>query len=116
MLRASETSILEKDAKEMESRLKMLQERMKQQQQEAEENAKLAGAGSNSRWKSSKAEKGSIRAYGKELQEKVKKRAEAQGGGDPVLRASLANSTEVFKRKPQANPPPGNYLSKGMIR
>ena len=100
----------------MESRLKMLQERMKQQQQEAEENAKLAGAGSNSRWKSSKAEKGSIRAYGKELQEKVKKRAEAQGGGDPVLRASLANSTEVFKRKPQANPPPGNYLSKGMIR
>mmetsp|Transcript_28190 Transcript_28190/g.40143 ORF Transcript_28190/g.40143 Transcript_28190/m.40143 type:complete len:589 (+) Transcript_28190:35-1801(+) len=111
--KVSETSVLEKDAKEMESRLKMLQERMKLQQQEAEANTKMAGAGSNSRWKSSKPEKGSIRGYAKDIQEKHKKRAEAEGGGDPVLRNTMMNSTDSGKRALSKQPnPPGNYLTK----
>lgn len=105
----------------MEARLKMLQERMRLQQQEAEVNAKLSGAGSNSRWKSSKAEKGSIRSYGKDVQEKHKKRAEADGGGDPSMRSSnmmTSSSIDVSssRRKQPEYPSAGNYLSKGRTK
>ncbi len=73
---------MEKEAKDMESRLQMLQDRMKQQQIDESSNK------SGSKWKSSSKEKGSISSYGKEVQEKHKKRSEAEGGGDPVLRAT----------------------------
>ena len=115
MVRVSETTILERDAKEMETRLKMLQERMRQQQQEAEANAKLAGAGSNSRWKSSKTEKGSIRSYGKEVQEKYKKRAEESG--DMSMRSAVMTSSSIdvsaSRRKQAEYPSAGNFLTKG---
>lgn len=95
----------------------MLQERMRLQQQEAEANAKLAGAGSNSRWKSSKAEKGSIRSYGKDVQEKQKKRAEG-GGGDSSMRSNMLTSSSIdvssSLRKQTEYPSAGNYLSKGL--
>ncbi len=74
---------MEKEAKDMESRLQMLQDRMKQQQ--IDESANKTGS---TKWKSSSKEKGSVSSYGKELQEKHKKRSEADGGGDPVLRAT----------------------------
>lgn len=72
----------------MESRLLMLQERMKQQQLESAENS--AKAGGSGKWKSARTEKGSIRAYGKEVNDKVKKRLENDGGGDPTLRATAS--------------------------
>ena len=118
MKRVSETTILERDAKEMEARLKMLQERMRLQQQEAEANAKLAGAGSNSRWKSSKTEKGSIRSYGKEVQEKHKKRTE-ESGGDTSIRSAVMTSSSIdvsaSRRKQVEYPSAGSFLSKGQI-
>ena len=118
MKRVSETTILERDAKEMEARLKMLQERMRLQQQEAEANAKLAGAGSNSRWKSSKTEKGSIRSYGKEVQEKHKKRTE-ESGGDTSIRSAVMTSSSIdvsaSRRKQAEYPSAGSFLSKGQI-
>jgi hypothetical protein len=65
---------LEKEAKEMEQRLKVLQERMTLQQLESE-STKSSGS---SKWKSSKTEKGGIRTYGKEIQEKYRKRSSAE--------------------------------------
>lgn len=63
----------------------MLQDKMKTQQLDGSVGGAQAGSG---KWKSAGVEKGSIRAYGKEVQEKVKKRLDASGGGDPALRST----------------------------
>jgi hypothetical protein len=81
--RVTVTDTLKKDASEMEARLQALQERMRQQQRESEAQAK---AGSSAKWKSARAEKGSVTRYQKEVQDKHKKRHETEGGGDPALR------------------------------
>jgi hypothetical protein len=73
---------LEKDAKEMEVRLKMLQERMLQQQLADEAVLKPGG----SRWGSARTDKGSIKSYAQDVQEKHKKRAAA--AADPAARAT----------------------------
>lgn len=73
----------------MEARLQLLQDRMQAQQTTG---GAQAGRGS---WKSGSADKGSIRAYGKEVNEKVKKKLEATGGGDPALRSTLSSKRAV---------------------
>eukprot|EP01039_Chlorochromonas_danica_P007291 gene7291-8068_t len=75
---ATESQLLEKDTKEMEARLTLLQERMRQQNQENERNKMMANNGS--RWKTSKPERGSIRQYGKEVTDKVKRRLAGEVG------------------------------------
>jgi hypothetical protein len=96
----------------------MLQERLRQQQQEAEVNAKVT-AGSSARWKSAKPEKGSIRSYAKDVQEKQKKRAEAESS-EQMLRSvmSIAGESDSSKKKLMTGnaPPPGNFMTKGIIR
>lgn len=84
----------------------MLQERMKQQQLEsAEAAAKTGGSG---KWKSAGAEKGSIRAYGKEVNDKVKKRLEASGaGGEAALKSTGS------MRRPTRQPSGADFKSKG---
>lgn len=84
--KVSSTDILENEAKEMEMRLRALQERM-QQEQMAESLVPKKGG---SRWKSARTDKGSVTSYGKDVQEKYKKKAAAEGGGDPILRATAA--------------------------
>lgn len=79
--RVSETELLEKDAKEMEIRLKMLQDRMEQQRLEDASVVKVGGA----RWSGARVDKGSVSTYARDLQEKYKKKREAEGGGDPAL-------------------------------
>ncbi|KAJ1438183.1 hypothetical protein B484DRAFT_444780 [Ochromonadaceae sp. CCMP2298] len=91
------TDTLKKDASEMEARLQALQERMRQQQRESEAQAK---AGSSAKWKSARAEKGSVTRYQKEVQDKHKKRHETEGGGDPALRtAPRASGTHRTARQ-----------------
>jgi hypothetical protein len=65
----TESQVLEKNAREMEMRLQLLQERMRQQN--AEQSQRPAGS---TRWKGSKLEKGSVTQYGREMSEKVKQR------------------------------------------
>ena len=94
----------------MEARLKMLQDRMKLQQLEAEAIAKVGG-GSNARWKSSKVEKGSIRAYGKDVVEKHKKR-EMDGTGDLSLRTSGSMKINSKQSVVEENE---NFTNKGIV-
>lgn len=90
--RETETDRLKKDADDMEARLLMLQDRMKSQNIDA--GGAQAGSG---KWKSGSVEKGSIRAYGKEVQEKVKKKLDATNGGDPALRTTNKRPTKVLE-------------------
>lgn len=84
----------------------MLQERMKQQQLDSAEAA--AKSGGSGKWKSAGAEKGSIRAYGKEVNDKVKKRLEASGAnGDAVLKSTGG------LRRPARQPSGADFKSKG---
>ena len=80
--------MLKKDAEEMEKRLQALQERMKQQQLQDEAKTMSGGGSSsiNNKWKSASKEKGSVTNYGKDVQERYRKRVGAQTVGDPVLR------------------------------
>lgn len=79
--------MLKKDAEEMEKRLQALQERMKQQQlQDEAKTTSGGGSSSNNKWKSASKEKGSVTNYGKDVQERYRKRVGAQTVGDPVLR------------------------------
>lgn len=105
ILRVTETEILKKDTDEMESRLLMLQERMKQQQLESAEAS--AKSGGSAKWKSARPEKGSIRAYGKEVNDKVKKRMDAEGTGDATLRPSAS------MRRPAKATAGSDFKSKG---
>eukprot|EP01038_Epipyxis_sp_PR26KG_P010028 gene10028-13484_t len=95
---AKESDILSKDAKEMENRLKFLQDRLLVQQQENDSNP---NSNNGSKWKSSRVEKGGIRTYGKEVQEKIRKKSEAEGGGDPILRHY--NNTKKLQQTTNTN-------------
>jgi len=99
----SQTVVLEKDAKEMEERLKMLQERLEKQRLEDAAVPKPGG----SRWNSARVDKGSVLTYNKDLQEKYKKKVESQGGGDPALWITSTNKKE--KRKTESHI---NYMNK----
>lgn len=81
-LRSSEVDNLDRESKEMEQRLKSLQERMQQQQIEDEAVPKFGG----SRWKSARPDKGSVLSYQKDLQDKYRKKNII--GEDPALRAN----------------------------
>ncbi len=64
-----ETEKLERESKEMEARLQMLQLRMQQQKEDDDATPKIGG----SRWKSGRADKGNIRGYAKDVHEKIKR-------------------------------------------
>eukprot|EP01032_Pedospumella_encystans_P022955 gene22955-26000_t len=81
----TETDRLKKDADDMEARLLLLQDKMRSQ---IGEGGAQAGSG---KWSSARTDKGSIRAYGKEVNDKVKKKQEATGGGDPAMRSTLSS-------------------------
>ena len=68
----TETDHLENETKQMEARLQILQDKLKESQINTDQ--ALSSTSSSRKWKSSSAEKGSIRAYGKEVAEKFKKR------------------------------------------
>ena len=82
-MKVSTTEVLESEAKEMELRLRALQERMQQEQLADSAVVKKGG----SRWRSARTDKGSVTSYAKDVQEKYKKKSAADGGGDPVMRA-----------------------------
>ena len=64
-----ETEKLERESKEMEARLQMLQLRMQQQKEDDDATPKIGG----SRWKSGRTDKGNIRGYAKDVHEKIKR-------------------------------------------
>ena len=122
----TENDALEKETKEMEMRLQMLQERLSQQK--LDEKPTTNGA----RWKSSKPEKGSIRAYGKEVTEKFRtKQLELENSMETNTRmsASMTISATTTERnivspnvatKPSVSESPtitnssGNFTTKGI--
>ncbi len=79
----------------MEARLKMLNERMKQQAESS-----VADSTQGTKWKSSRPEKGGIRNFGKEVNEKYRKKSEGEGGTDIMTRANVSSSSRQssFKR------------------
>lgn len=90
----------------MEARLQLLQDRM-----QAQQIGGGAQAGKSS-WKSGSADKGSIRAYGKEVNDKVKKKLEASGGGDPALRSTLSSKRTVKTQDVDFRAKGGDVLQK----
>lgn len=64
-----ETVRLERESKEMEARLQMLQLRMQQQREDDAAAPKIGG----SRWKSGRMDKGGVRGYARDVQEKIKR-------------------------------------------
>lgn len=80
----SQTALLEREAVEMENRLKMLQERM-QQQNDADEKLKTTTSG-GTRWSGASKKKGSVTSYAKDVQERHKK----QSTRDPSKKATAA--------------------------
>jgi hypothetical protein len=68
--KASTSDVLEKESSEMEVRLRMLQDKIKQQQEQAAAEPKMGG----SRWRSARTDKGSVTAYAKDVQDKHKQR------------------------------------------
>jgi hypothetical protein len=107
--RVSETDILQKDAEEMETRLRMLQERMKQQQVESAD--AMSKTGGSAKWKSARVEKGSIRAYGKEVHDKAKKKSAEEGGGDPMLRTNINRRPS----QPKGASADGDFTTRGTL-
>ena len=105
--RAAESEILDKEAREMEARLKMLNERMKQQSE-----VDISQASGGTKWKSSRQEKGGIRNFGKEVNEKYRKKIEAEGGVDMLARTSASSTSRQssFKRSTADE---GDFCSKG---
>lgn len=114
--------VLEKETNEMEARLQILQERLRAQQM-TESDAKPGG----SRWKSSKAEKGSIRSYGKEVSDKAKKKTMEISSGTALLsrsttlpsksNASALNAQFAATVNPTiAFPPAENVVQSGLAK
>jgi hypothetical protein len=101
--KATETDLLQKDTENMEARLQMLQERMKQQQAETAESS--ARAGGSATWGSARKDKGSVGSYAKEVQEKFKKKLDSTVSKESLLRGTasarrLLQTEEVnFKNK-----------------
>lgn len=98
----NETEYLEKEAKDMEVRLQLLQARMQQQNEDDAALAKPGGA----RWRSARTDKGSVTAYAKDVQERIKKRAglgasQPQGSSGSALddRGSFAKATAAARRQ-----------------
>lgn len=81
------TDVLEREAKEMEQRLRTLQEKLQLEQQIDAGVPKKGG----SRWKSARTDKGSVTNYAKDVQEKYKKKTANEGGVDPMLKATAPN-------------------------
>lgn len=100
--KVSETERLAREAKEMEDRLKILHEKVKEEEQAIPE--KSGGA----RWKSARADKGSIRDYAKDVQEKHKTKMATIGKMDPLAKAPAKGRREA--READA----GNYKSKSI--
>jgi hypothetical protein len=100
----AETAVLEEEARSMENRLKMLQERVQQQQLADEALLKPGG----SRWGSARADKGTIHTYAKDVQEKHKKRSGTKGV-DAVMKA-----TADGRRTIRATAPIVDYQTKGI--
>lgn len=96
----AESAILEKEAKEMELRLQVLQDRLMQQQLEAEKTQKTSANGC--RWKSSNPEKGSVRAYGKEVTEKFKTKTLERDNSKSKM---LYDPSPVYEEQPPPLPP-----------
>lgn len=100
--RQSESAVLDREAKEMEQRLKQLQERM-QRQQAADAAAGISASSGSGRWKSARAEKGSIRAYGRDVQEKHKKRqAEIESRGGYAATSSSGKAQQMKRQQDDA--------------
>ncbi len=106
----SESTALEKEAKEMELRLQILQDRLAQQQQETEKTQKASSNGL--RWKSSNPEKGTVRSYGKEVTEKFKVKTQERESARTKL---LFDASTFNDDQPPPLPPkkvsPTNYPS-----
>ena len=66
--------MLDKEAKEMERNLKNLQARMQQQSIENEAVPKFGG----SRWKSARPDKGTVKSYAKDIQDKHRQKSSAE--------------------------------------
>ena len=104
--RATATDLLKKDTEDMEARLVMLQERMKQQQMESAASSAKAGGGAT--WGSARTDKGSVSSYGKQVKEQIKKKLDSTVSRDSLLRGTsnarrVLSSTETdFRSK-------GNY-------
>jgi hypothetical protein len=94
-----ESTILEKEAKDMEIRLQVLQERLTQQQLEAEKTQKTSVNGC--RWKSSNPEKGTVRSYGKDVTEKFKSKTLEKENS----RSKLLFDPSVYTEQPPPLPP-----------
>jgi hypothetical protein len=97
--RLPESTLLEKEAKDMEVKLQVLQERLLQQQLESEKTSKSA---SGTRWKSSNPQKGSIRAYGKDVSERVKTKILATQS----MTLGYDTSASAYQPVDEEQPPP----------
>jgi hypothetical protein len=86
--RAKETDLLQKDTEDMEARLAMLQEKMRQQ--EAESAKSSAKAGGQATWGSARLDKGSVGTYGKEVKDKFKKQLDSTVSKDSLLRGTAS--------------------------
>jgi hypothetical protein len=85
----------------MEMRLQMLQERLKQQSEL--EGTKNTGG---NRWKSAKPEKGSIRAYGKEIADKAKKKSSDYHNGTLMSKSTTLPATSTVSATMSNTTPP----------
>lgn len=72
--RQCEVDMLDKEAKEMERNLKNLQARMQQQSIEDEAVPKFGG----SRWKSARPDRGTVKSYTKDIQDKHRQKSSAE--------------------------------------
>ena len=79
----------------------MLQERMKQE----DESSPKSG---NVRWKSARADKGTVRSYAKDVQEKIKRRSAESDN-------SSSKATSKGRRIARAEAESGNFKSKSKI-
>jgi hypothetical protein len=110
----SESERLAKEAKEMEARLSILQDKVKTQQLDT---ATISGSG---KWKSSSTEKGSIRAYGKEVTDKFKKRIVNEGGVIPSVTGTMKTTSRQssfdgdLKLAGTSSGGQGNFTTKGI--
>lgn len=86
----NETDFLEREAKEMEVRLQMLQSRMQQQNLDDAALAKTGG----SRWKSARTDKGSVTSYAKDVQERIKKRSSVVSSSSDHNLNSTSNTVD----------------------
>lgn len=90
--KVSDSELLDKEARDMEIRLKNLQERMKMQQLEDESIDRPGG----SRWGSARVDKGSLNSYAKDVKEKAVKKSMKSGKSINLL------TGEVTKKKTNA--------------